>query len=272
MNTTESKSEMIEKIRKLLALSQSSNQHEAELAAKRASELMTKYQISSASVEASSIKSGKERVADVHFEVPDLRMRYQWVITLGLAAAKLFDGTILVNTSLHGTSFTFVGFESELPLMRELFLHLYRAWQGFVDTDLAAVKAEAKRNVERMAAAYDRPTSDYASWEPKHTMKYKHGHGQGYATAIYLRCTKIAEERVETLRRADADTSSNACTALVLVRTEEVDRFLKNRGVGKPRKMRQTTGSDSGVQAGYKAGHSVALDGALTASTGSLKG
>ena len=262
---------MIEKIRKLLALSQSSNQHEAELAAKRASELMAKYQISSASVEASSIKSGKERVGDVHFQVPDLRMRYQWVVTLGQAAAKLFDGTILVRPELHGTSFTFVGFESEIPLMREMFLHLYRAWQGFVDTDLTMAKVDAQRNIERMAELYDNPISYYASWAPKDTMKFKHGYGQGYASAIYLRVAAIVESRKEELRRADTASNTNTCTALVIARDVEVEKFLKARGC-KNIRMKQSAGSINGAQAGRRAGHSVPLGGALTASAGSLKG
>lgn len=260
MNTTESKSEMIEKIRKLLALSQSSNQHEAELAAKRASELMAKYQVSSASVEASSIKSGKERVGDVYFQVPDLRMRYQWVVTLGQAAAKLFDGTILVRPELHGTSFTFVGFESEIPLMREMFLHLYRAWQGFVDTDLTMAKVQFEQ--ERLS---------FQTWAPKDTMKFKHGHGQGYASAIYCRVAAIVESRKEELRRADTASNTNTCTALVIARDVEVEKFLKARGC-KNIKMKQSAGSISGAQAGHRAGHSVPLGGALTASAGSLKG
>lgn len=260
----ESKSEMIEKIKKLLALSKSNNQHEAELAAKRASELMEKYQISSAVVEASSIKSGKERVADVHFDVPDLRMKYQWVVILGQAAAKLFDGTILVNNRLHGTGFIFVGFESEIPLMREMFLHLYRSWQGFVDVDLDLAKSRHQLNRERMSVIYSDSIDNYASWAPKDTMKFKHGHGQGYAEAIFLRCCKLAEER-----KAKMQAASQSCTALVLVRDAEVKKFLDDRGCG-TKKLKQTRGDASGYHAGARAGQSVALGGALTADAGRL--
>lgn len=242
--TTEDKSSVIEKIRKLLALSRSSNQHEAELAAQRASELMQKYQIASSVVEASSLKSGKERVADVHFEVPDLRMKYQWVVHLGHAAAKLFDGTILVQRRLHGTGFTFVGFESEIPLMREMFLHLYNAWAGFVSADLAKAKEEH---------AY----RSSADWAPRDTMKFKHGHGQGYADALYARCVALAEDR-----KVKVSAASNSCTALVLVRGEAVAHHLKAMGV-RYVKVKQTAGDWSGRSAGARAGASVALGGAL---------
>lgn len=239
----ESKSEIIEKIRKLLALSQSKNQFEAELAAQRASEMMKKYQIDSAVVEASSIKSGKERVADVHFQVPDLRMKYQWVETLGLAAAKLFDGTVLINRSLHGTGFTFVGFQSEIPAMKEMFLHFYNSWKSFVEVDLAEHKEKSK--------------TYFSTWEPRDTMKFKHGHGQGYAAALVVRCQKLAEDR---MRKVAAQ--SNDCQALVLVRGGELQLWMQENNV-KTVKRTSTRGDDVGYNAGRRAGLNVAIGGAL---------
>lgn len=238
-----SKSDIIEKIRKLLALSTSPNQHEAEIAAKRASEMMAKYQIDSAVVEASSIKSGKERVADVHFQVPDLRMKYQWVVTLATAAARLFDGTILVNRRLHGTGFTFVGFASEIPAMQALFLHFYNSWRGFVETDLEAMKQESR--------AY------FHTWEPRDTMKFKHGHGQGYAEALYCRCVELAESRKVKMQAANDD-----CRALVIVRSDEIRKWERENGVKKVR-ISQTSGDGRGYSAGKRAGQSVAIGGAL---------
>lgn len=257
MSTEYNKSDVIEKVKKLLALSKSSNQHEAELAAQRASDLMKKYQIDAAVVEATSIKSGKERVADVHFEVPDLRMKYQWVVTLGIAAAKLFDGTILVNGRLHGTGFVFVGFESEIPMMKEAFLHFYNAWKGFVDADLAAAK---EKHLARMQERKDSPSPFWLPvlpWAPKDTMKFKHGHGQGYADALYRRCRDVADQR-----NAQVQAASNDCHALVLVRSGAITAHLAARGVKNVR-LKQTAGARSGYQAGAAAGSRVALGGTL---------
>ena len=251
---TDTKSDIIAKIQKLLALSKSSNQHEAEVAAKRASELMEKYQIAQSVVEASSIKSGKERVADMHFEVPDLRMKYQWVVTLGHAAAKLFDGTILVNRRLHGTGFVFVGFASEIPAMRETFLHFYHSWKGFVERDLEHAKDCHVNN----------PYS-VASWAPRDTMKFKQGHGQGYAHALYARCVKLAEER-----NARVSAANQSCTALVLVRKDEVVKYLATRGI-KTVKVRQTDGSTAGFNAGHRAGSNLAIGGALPSAANNLR-
>lgn len=239
------KSDIIDKIKKLLALSKSENQHEAELAAKRASDLMQKYQIDAAVVEASSIKSGKERVADVHFTVPDLRMKYQWVVFLGQAAAALFDGEILVNRRLHGTGFVFVGFKSEIPLMEQMFLHLYGSWKGFVETDLKAAKCEHEN------------FSD-APWTPAMTMKFKHGHGQGYADALLCRCIAIAKERNDKIEQANV-----SCTALVLVRKDALVEWKKEKKIRSVR-LKQTSGSSSGRSYGEAAGSRVALGGAIT--------
>lgn len=239
------KSDIIDKIKKLLALSKSENQHEAELAAKRASDLMQKYQIDSAVVEASSIKSGKERVADVHFTVPDLRMKYQWVVTLGSAAAALFDGEILVNRRLHGTGFVFVGFKSEIPMMEQMFLHLYHSWKGFVERDLESAKAAH-------FAITDAP------WTPSKTMKFKHGHGQGYADALYWRCIAIAKERNAKIEQANV-----SCTALVLVRKDALVEWKQQKGIRTVR-LKQTQGSSNGRAYGERAGSKVALGGAIT--------
>jgi hypothetical protein len=180
-------------------------------------------------------------------------------VTLGIAAAKLFDGTILVNNRLHGTGFVFVGFASEIPLMQSLFLHLYNSWKGFVEKDLEAAKAQfAERELTRADDfSFARGNFGPRTWAPKDTMKFKHGHGQGYAEAIYLRCVTLAKER-ETKLNAE----NNDCRALVIVRGTEIKKFLDDRGT-KTVKLNQTRGSNAGYSAGARAGQSVALGGAL---------
>lgn len=245
---SEDKSAIIEKIRKLLALSQSKNQHEAELAAQRASELMQKYQIAQSVVEASSVKSGKEKIANVYFTVPDLRMKYQWVIHLGHACAKLFDGTILTNRGLHGTGFTFVGLQSEIPLMESMFTHLYNAWKGFVEFDLERAKQDHSMN-------------SWEEWQPKHTMKFKHGHGQGYAYALFNRCKALAESRKQAVAA-----SSSAGSAMIVLRDNAVSQWLTDNQI-RTVKMKQTSGSSSGFDAGRRAGNNVAIGGAISTSS-----
>ncbi len=129
MSEHESKAQVIAKIRKLLALAKSSNIHEAELAAEHASKLMEKWRVSAASVEEiDDIRTGRDGIESVHFVVPNCKMKLKWVETLGVACARLFDGTILVNGRLHGTSWNWVGFKSEIPLMQDLFNHLWSCY------------------------------------------------------------------------------------------------------------------------------------------------
>jgi len=237
---TDDKAKMIERVRKLLALSQSTNQHEAELAAERASKLMEEYQIQFADLELNQIRTGAEPIVEEHFQVDGLKMKLHWVGQVGYACALLYDGTILVHSGLWGTSFTFVGFKSDIPMMKTLFTHLYHAWGGIVEHDLQQAKNQS-----------------YHTWAPRDTMKYKHGHGQGYAQALVRRCWEIAQQR-----KVKLEATSNSCTALVLVRDQAIVEWKKKKGC-KPAKLNQTKGASDGFSAGYRSGQNVALGGAI---------
>lgn len=245
---SESKSDVIAKIQKLLALSKSANQHEAELAAQRASDLMAKYQVESSEVEAQSVRSGNDPVVSEKYIVPNQKMKLQWLVTLGHAAAKLYDGTVLLDYGLWGTSFYFVGFKSEVPLMRATFEHLYHSWFHIVESDLAKAKDDA---LSYRGFAF----------EPRHTMKFKHGHGQGFAQALYLRCADLANER-----KAKVQQAANTCTSLVLVREVAVTNWVKQNNI-RTVKTKQTRGDNSGYHAGARAGQSIALGGSISTSS-----
>lgn len=240
------KEQIVAKIVKLLRLSKSSNQHEAELAAQRASEMMAKYQIDATDVETKNVQNGSDGVVAEMYTVKDQKMKLHWLETLAVAAASLYDGTVLVGRGLHGTNFKFVGFRSEIPLMQATFEHLFEAWKGFVDRDLGAAKE-----------AHD----DFVCgpWQPRHTMKFKHGHGQGYAESLAVRCTILAKERKQKVQQ-----SHNGCTSLVLVREGAINLWKQQNGV-RNAKISQTQGDLRGYHAGHAAGRSVALGGALRA-------
>lgn len=240
------KEQIVAKIVKLLRLSKSSNQHEAELAAQRASEMMAKYQIDATDVETKNVQNGTDGVISSTYTVADQKMKLHWLETLAVAAAVLYDGTVLIGRGLHGTTFKFVGFRSEIPLMQAIFEHLYEAWKGFVENDLSRAK-EAHDDFTR------------GPWQPKHTMKFKHGHGQGYAESLASRCALLARDR-----KAKVQASGNGCTSLVLVRDGAINLWKQQNGV-KAARVQQTAGSASGYNAGHAAGRAVALGGALRA-------
>jgi len=242
---SEEKKAIVAKIEKLLRLSKSSNQHEAELALQRANELMEKHQIDAAAVETADIQSGADAVTEEIYQVKDQKMKLVWIETLANACANLFDGLILVNKQLHGTTFRFVGFKSDIPMMKALFEHLYHSWFGIVELDLET----AKRRNDRIGSTV---------WQPKHTMKFKAGHGLGYARALSQRCAKLAEER-----KAKVSAVSNACMGLVLVRKDAVTKWEVSHGIRRITR-KASIGSSDGLNAGFISGLAVPMGGAIT--------
>ena len=83
----EEREKVYDKVRKLLALSTSPNEHEAALAAERARELLDKYQISLAEVDSAEFTE--------IIEGEGIKTGYssprQWLHTLAMSTAKAFD-------------------------------------------------------------------------------------------------------------------------------------------------------------------------------------
>ena len=233
-------SDVIEKIKKLLALSKSSNENEARLAAQKASELMQKHQIDAADVLIQEVKT--QKIVRENYEVEGLRMKYVWVETLGYAVARLFDGSVLTTGQLHGTRFIFVGYPKDIEAMRMLFRHLYDSWLSIVEADLQAAKADHVGN-----------------WKPRDTMKFKLGHGQGYASRISQRCDELV-----AARKAAVSRSSGSGTALVLVKDRALEEWKTENNI-RTVKRHQSSGSMSGYAHGVRAGSNAALGGAIGA-------
>lgn len=229
---------VIEKIKKLLALSKSSNENEARLAAQKASELMEKHQIAAADVLVEEAKT--QSIVRESYEVEGLRMKYVWVETLGNAVARLFDGTVLVTGQLHGTRFIFVGYPKDIEAMKMLFKHLYDSWCSIVEQDLKEAKA-----------------NHYGSWAPKDTMKFKLGHGQGYAARISQRCDELVKAR-----KAAVSASSGSGTALIVVKDRALEEWKVENKI-RTVKRTQSSGSLSGAAYGVRAGNNAALGGAI---------
>lgn len=237
--TTE-RQKLIERIQKLLALSKSENQHEAELATQRASELMEKYQIDMA--EAALSEAQSEQVEHEYYDVPGLKMKYVWVVRLAWAAAKLYDAEVLMPRTLHKTTIHWIGYKSDIEMAKTTFEHLYRSWITFVERDLLAEK--------RRFAEFS------GSWKPRDTMKFKQGHGQGYAISLLSRAEQLAKERKNHVKA-----SGSTGTALVVVKdTAVMDEVNRRKG---KRNGKETTGSGAGYHAGRQAGNTVALGGNL---------
>jgi hypothetical protein len=225
---------IIERVRKLLALSTSDNQYEAELALKKASELMEQHQLNHVEVEIKETQL--HGVTEEDYTVDGLRMKYMWVVRLGWAAAKLFDCEVADIGQLHGTRFRFIGGKSDIEMAKITFEHLYRSWQNFVERDLG----EAKKMYR---------------FQPRDTMKFKQGHGQGYASALFNRATKLVADRKAHVQ------ATVPGRQLVVLKDQLVRQHIQGKyGL---RKSYETRGSSTGYGAGRARGNSVALGGEI---------
>jgi hypothetical protein len=230
---------VVERIKKLMALSTSDNEHEAKLAMEHASRLMEEHQISMAEVELQDMATRKEEVVTEYWQVPGLKMKYNWVQSLAHAAAILYDAEVLCPRALHGTRILWIGYKGDIEMAKTTFEHLWRSWQRFVVIDLN----RAKRDTEYR-------------YTPRDTMKFKLGHGQGYAWSLVSRAKDLAKARKEKV-----SASGETGTALVVVKEAEVNKVVEARCSGRP--SRSKLGSTEGFMAGGARGKSVALGGEI---------
>lgn len=156
---------IIDKIRKLLAMSKSSNPHEAAVALQKANKLMEEYQIKNIDLipEQDVTHSDFEEITGQHF---------LWAKTLAFACAKLFDCTTINYSDLK--SFRFIGNEQNIICANQLFWHLFKAWKGMCNTD-------------------------YKNDKPSDRKLYRKSHGMGYAEVIYSRVKELTENRHENI-------------------------------------------------------------------------
>lgn len=240
---------MIAKVQKLLALSQSSNEHEAAAAMERAEAMLREYDLSMSEVEAN--EQLDQGVVEEKYRVPNLKMKYVWVAVLARAAARLFDGELLMYRSLHGTEVAFVGNPGDIPAMKAMFEHLWESWRSFVEVDL---REEKKAALEVYGHRYT----------PGETMKFKQGHGGAFANRIYRRVDEIVQARKS--QAAEHSTSH----ALVVQKDQMVRDYVSSNSVKS--KSRSSAGSSAGRSAGSRAGDSVSLGGVVTGSKTALIG
>lgn len=110
-----SDNEIIEKIQKLLKLSESSNVHEAALAAQRAADLMLKYNIEKSVLDFDQNK--KEEIEYSLFEKNEGSNKNRFQGDLASAIASFFDAQIL----WRGNDLWLVGSKSDLNATKYLF-------------------------------------------------------------------------------------------------------------------------------------------------------
>ncbi len=152
---------MKDKIKKLLALSQSSNLHEAEQALKKATQLMEEYQLTHQDLisDPDVTHTDKEELTQQHFI---------WARTLAYATALLFDCTTINYTA--SKTFIFVGEKHNIQSAQLMFWHLFKAWKTICNMN-------------------------YKEDKPADRKLYRRSHGLGFSSAIYKKVTELTEKR-----------------------------------------------------------------------------
>lgn len=152
--------EVVDKIKKLLKLSTSNNQHEAALAAARATELMLKYQIDAAEVSAEEEPQPDEPVKSMIFDEakPGTQRRALWKGTLASGLCKAFGCKIWWSSRNH---IMFVGRPSDLTAVQYLYQYLVseinrlteKGWAE--EGEFSGIQGKTWKNSFRVGAAHE---------------------------------------------------------------------------------------------------------------------
>lgn len=213
------KSKLIDKIKKLLALSQSSNMHEASIALQKAQELMQEHQISNIHL------IPEETMTHSPLEQNIVGQHYIWAKTLAYACAKMFDCTTL-NYQREET-FRFIGEEHNIYCAQTLFWHLFKTWKTLCNLD-------------------------YKRDKPADRKLYRKSHGLGYAAEVWRRVKALTEKRHENIVKSTG-------TDLVVVTDSKLSDYVDNNFQTREVKSRALTTSSSGLMQGTLAGKKVNL-------------
>lgn len=168
---TADKEKIIEKLKKLFALGNSPNQHEAELAMKKASELMTEYQVNMTEIDLSEEGAAVKEDFDMKGADYDRRI---WVAVLAQSCAKLYDAECY-SVSGKGWVQRFYGTPVDIAAAKMTLEHLYKSWRSIVEHDWFNAINRADPDVSKMS--------------------FKASHGQGFACAIGRRIDQLVKER-----------------------------------------------------------------------------
>lgn len=238
MNTTE-RDKLIDKVRKLLSLSGSSNEHEAALAAERAQEMLAKYNLTLAEVEQTRTNTEIKQTVTTG-SAP-------WRIMLGDSIGKLYFCTyFFVDHSHPGT---------------RKFKHRQHYYVGEPQNIMVALMmleyvANAIIKASRKAHAAARVDFNVDSI-PKFEGSFKN--------AATVRIGHRIRERIEAAKKGELKTSDG--TTLPALRTmyeeaEEIQKEHLKKELGELRKkpMKMNARNDYAIAKGIEAADKIGLD------------
>lgn len=224
-----------DRLRKLLALSQSSNQHEAAIAAARAAELMAEHQIEAAML----AEAEREPIDQEVLETFGTRVTWKGMLANGISYS--FGCRVYwsrgIDEGKRWTRLMIVGRKADADAARYTFHYLCN-------------------EVNRLAtSAWDARHSDKTLF---HTAReWKNGFRVGAASTIAQRLRQARDESLARARGRQDDEAPRVAAALLRLERDEaeLDAFMARLGLRHSRS--RITASGSGMCAGTAAGHSV---------------
>jgi hypothetical protein len=226
------RSEIISKIQKLLALGTSSNENEAALAAAKAREFLSKYNLDMSEI--------VEVDQTVQFEVEEnivqlSRMLHNYFKPLAVTVAKAFDCQVIRVRSRYGHQYVFIGIKVDSQVASYTYQFIMQEVARLAKKAVPELKAEAERN--------------YGHSAPK-TSQLKYAYASGMVTRIR-----------ETLAdQSRAIQQKENCTALVVVKKDAIRRHMAEAHPHVTRQaMRQRAVESGAYNTGYADGANVSI-------------
>jgi len=229
----ERRQKIADKVRKLLALSTSSNVHEAERAAALAAELMARHQLSEALIatDAAEPEPMTESVVETHGRI------VSWKATLLGGVARSAGCQLYTRRSRAGVEYRLVGKASDIDAASYVYMYLMRQIEGLV-------LIERRRQQEDPALAL---------WSRHEINSFRVG------VAATVRERLIAARR-QTFEEARAHPESSRALARIDRDVAALRAYMEGLGLrmGRPAQV----SSLSAYQHGRQAGHRISLGGA----------
>ena len=225
-----SKEKIIDKLKKLLALSKSSNQHEAELALAKFNELLTTHQLSMSDIDVKEQGSVGE---EAHY-MGRKGSKFMWQSRLAHACAQLNNSDIIINTRNDGWSIIWVGKKDDITQAKMLYEHLTESWESIFKTYLK----------ERGCSS---------------TKLVRNSHAMGFTSALHTRIKDLVRQREDQLRGA-----KTTGTALMLLSNQLVKDYIADKYTNlRSTKSRSRSVDRDALMNGRHHGQNIALGGAI---------
>jgi ElaB/YqjD/DUF883 family membrane-anchored ribosome-binding protein len=227
----EDREKMLEKVRKLLALSQSPNEHEAALAAERAQAILAEYNLTMAD----ALKKGQ---AAEKFVVDNelFTKAAPWQRSLGVAVATLyFCSYLFVRCGDSKDQNYFVGEKHNTVVAKMMFTYL-------VDTIRRLSREGAKKHPSQQSA-------------------YKNSFRSACSQRVAGRIHRRIEESKRGGVKTETGTTLPALASLYDSVKPKLDSFIADEiGPTKKKSQRLTMTHGAGVMDGMRAGDKIGLD------------